>query len=73
MLSTARSRGTSNSSTGPRKCNDLAVTVNIGVESDNEMMPLSGPISLVDVVRGDKFTSVEDDSDGDDGCGNRGR
>ena len=57
-----RSRGTNNSSTGPRKGNDPAVAVNMGLESDNEMMQSSGPISLVDVGRGDKFTSVEDET-----------
>lgn len=63
MMSTARSRGTSNSSIGPRKGNDPAVAVKLGVESsDNKMMPSSGPISLVDVGRGDKFTRAEDET-----------
>jgi hypothetical protein len=58
MMTAARSRGTSNSSTELQKGNGLTV----GVESDNEMMPSRGPIGLVDVGRGDKFIRVGDEA-----------
>ena len=58
MMTAARSRGTSNSSTGLQKGNDL----NMGVESDNEMMQSRGPIGLVDVGRGDKFIRIGDET-----------
>ena len=62
MMTAARSRGTSNSSTGLQKGNDPVVAVNVGVESDNVMMmPSRGPVGLVNVGRSDKFTSVGDD------------
>ena len=71
MLTAARSRGTRNSSTGPQKGNDPAVAVNVGVESDSEMMPSRGLVGLVDVGRGDKFsgdetTNGETEEDGQD-------
>ena len=62
MMSTARWRGTSNPNTGPQKSSDPAVAVNVGVKSDNEMMLSRGAIGLVDVRRGDKLTSVEDET-----------
>ena len=61
MMTAARSRGTSNSSTGSQQGNDPAAAVNVGVESDNQN-PSRGPIGLVAVGRGDKFTNVGDES-----------
>jgi hypothetical protein len=57
MMTAARSRGTSNSSTGLQKGDNPRVAVGVGVESVSEM-PLGGPVSLPDVRRGDKFISV---------------
>jgi hypothetical protein len=59
MMNAARSRGATNSSTEQQKGNGSAVAVNVGVESDNEIMPSRGPVGLIDVGRGDEFTNVE--------------
>ena len=57
-MATSRSRSTSNYSNAP------AVAVNVGMESDNEMIPSSKLIGSADVGGGDRFTSVEDGTTG---------
>lgn len=61
MMTAARSRGTSNSSTGTQKKGNDSAVAGV-VESDNEVMPSRGPEGLVDVGRGDNFTSVGDET-----------